>query len=39
MKALNNYRKKYLPSNFANDLLNAEMELEVGEKGRDIRTI
>ena len=28
-KAINNFKKKTLYPNFANDLLNAEMELEV----------
>ena len=39
MKAINNYKKKYLPSNYANDLLNAEMELEVADKNLRIKTI
>lgn len=29
MNALNNYRRKYLPEDYANALLNAEMELEI----------
>jgi hypothetical protein len=29
MNKLNSYKSKYLPPNFANDLLNCEMELEI----------
>lgn len=39
MKAINNFKKKNLSPNFANDLLNAEMELEVSQKNVDIKVI
>jgi hypothetical protein len=39
MKSLGNYKSKYLPPNFANDLLNCEMEVEVQADGIDLKII